>query len=269
MNVVKGRSFNPMIRLITCDLDGTLLPHGQWAPSEECFSIIRRLREHGIAFAAASGRQYHSLRTLFAPVADEILYIAENGSVVFDGNTLLSQTVLDPDKARILTEQIVSLPETEVMISGAKHCYLMPKSDVYVHHIRDVLRFSARIVSSYDEIDEPVIKVSACRLEHSQWLYEQLGAAWEADFQVAVAGREWLDFTLADKGTGLDALCRHLGIHHDDVMSFGDNYNDLPLLLKAGHPFIMENACDELKTQFPVHCVRVETTLQNFLAQIG
>ncbi len=258
-----------MIRLITCDLDGTLLPSGQWTPSEECFSIIRRLRERGIAFAAASGRQYHSLRTLFAPVADEILYIAENGSVVFDGEHLLSQTVLDPQKARTLTDQILALPETEVMISGAKHCYLLPKSEEYVHHIREVLQFSTRIVSSYDEIEEPVIKVSACRLEHSQWLYDRLGAAWESDFQVAVAGREWLDFTLADKGTGLDALCRHLGIAHEQVMSFGDNYNDLPLLLKAGHPYIMENACDELKAQFPNHCAHVETTLQDFLAQIG
>ncbi len=256
-----------MIRLITCDLDGTLLPKGQWAPSEEIFSIIAALRERGIAFAAASGRQYHSLRTLFAPVADDILYIAENGSVVFAGDRLLSQTVLDPAKARALTAQILALPETEVMISGAKHCYLLPKSEAYVHHIRHVLRFSAKIVSSFDEIDEPVIKISACRLEHSEWLYEQLHEAWEADFQIAVAGREWLDFTLADKGTGLDALCEHLDISRDEVMSFGDNYNDLPLLVKAGHPFIMDNACDELKAQFPNHCVRVETTLQKFLAE--
>jgi len=258
-----------MIRLVTCDLDGTLLQNGAWAPSEECFDIVRRLREKGIAFAAASGRQYHSLRKLFAPVADEILYIAENGSVVLEGDKILSHTVLDIDLARTLTADILALPDTEVMISGVEHCYLLPKTDAFLRHIREDLRFSVRIISSFDEIEKPVIKVSAYRIDGSRDLHAELAARWEPHFQVAVAGEEWLDFTLADKGTGLDVLCDHLGISLSQVMSFGDNYNDLPLLLKAGVPYIMENACDELRQQFERRCVRVETTLCEFLDNQG
>ena len=48
-------------------------------------------------------------------------------------------------------------------------------------------------------------------------------------------------------------------------MSFGDNYNDLPLLEKVGHPYIMENACAALRERFAEHCCRVEETLTQFL----
>ena len=70
----KGRN-EKMIRLVTCDIDGTLLHGEETSIDAETLEEIRRLREKGILFCPASGRQYHSLRRLFAPVQDEIAYI--------------------------------------------------------------------------------------------------------------------------------------------------------------------------------------------------
>ncbi|NLD83945.1 MAG: HAD hydrolase family protein, partial [Clostridiales bacterium] len=64
-----------MIRLIACDLDGTLLNSRGELPAGT-FDRIRRLKEKGVRFAAASGRQYGNLRRLFYPVRDEIAYLA-------------------------------------------------------------------------------------------------------------------------------------------------------------------------------------------------
>ena len=58
------------VKMICSDLDGTLLPYGQSAISQEICEEIRELARHGILFCPASGRQYTSLRKLFAPVAD-------------------------------------------------------------------------------------------------------------------------------------------------------------------------------------------------------
>ena len=69
-----------MIYLIASDIDGTLLQGGQTRLDPALFDVIERLEQHGIRFAAASGRQYTNLRRLFAPVADKIDYICENGS---------------------------------------------------------------------------------------------------------------------------------------------------------------------------------------------
>ena len=66
-----------MIKLIASDLDGTLLQNGAQELDPIIFDQIRTLKENGIHFAAASGRQYPNLRRLFAPVQDDISYIAE------------------------------------------------------------------------------------------------------------------------------------------------------------------------------------------------
>ena len=45
-----------MIKLIVSDIDGTLLPYGKTELDAELFSLIRRLRERGVIFCPASGR---------------------------------------------------------------------------------------------------------------------------------------------------------------------------------------------------------------------
>ena len=70
-----------MIQYIASDVDGTLLHGHATTLNPELFDIIRQLKEHGIHFIAASGRQYKNLQRLFAPVKDDISYVAENGSM--------------------------------------------------------------------------------------------------------------------------------------------------------------------------------------------
>mgnify|MGYP001753077294 FL=1 len=72
-----------MIQLVVSDIDGTLLQDGANAIPPAIFEQIARLRERGIRFCPASGRQYTSLRKLFAPVADQLYYLCENGAVVY------------------------------------------------------------------------------------------------------------------------------------------------------------------------------------------
>ena len=79
---------------------------------------------------------------------------------------------------------------------------------------------------------------------------------------MAVAGECWLDFTLADKSTGILALCRHLGMDPKDAMAFGDNFNDVPMLDAVGHPYLMESAAEALRQRYPVRCARPEDVLQ-------
>ena len=56
-----------MIKLVASDLDGTLLFKGAQSLPEEIFPLIRQLKELGILFVAASGRQYANMKKMFAP----------------------------------------------------------------------------------------------------------------------------------------------------------------------------------------------------------
>ena len=72
------------VKLVASDMDGTMLdPQGELPP--ETFELIDRLHDAGIAFVAASGRRFDTLRDQFAPVADRIDFVAANGAQVVVG----------------------------------------------------------------------------------------------------------------------------------------------------------------------------------------
>ena len=129
--------------------------------------------------------------------------------------------------------------------------------------IRDRTGNNTVCLSRLEDIPEDILKVS-CFSPKGTDLAEEvlLPRHGGGSFQAAVAGDTWLDFTLADKGTGLTGLCRSLGIALEDVMAFGDNYNDLPMLDIVGHPYLMENAAKALHPLIPRHCRQVAEVLE-------
>lgn len=82
-----------------------------------------------------------------------------------------------------------------------------------------------------------------------------------------MAGPKWIDTTVANKGIGVQSICRVLGIDPADVMAFGDNYNDVAMLDLVGHPYIMSTAAAELRRRYANHTPRPEDTLRAFLAR--
>jgi hydroxymethylpyrimidine pyrophosphatase-like HAD family hydrolase len=51
------------------------------------------------------------------------------------------------------------------------------------------------------------------------------------------------------KGHAVKRWATRRGIPREQVMAIGDNYNDAEMLAYAGYPFIMGNACEELKAR--------------------
>ena len=81
-NELSHNYYTTNIRLIACDVDGTLIKESTPTLYPEMIKAIKKLKDLGIAFCAASGRQYPSLKNVFDEVADDIFYIAENGAQI-------------------------------------------------------------------------------------------------------------------------------------------------------------------------------------------
>lgn len=256
-----------MIRLVASDIDGTLLPYGETAIPEEIFALIRRLERKGILFCPASGRQYASVRRLFSPAADRLSFLCENGAVVFGPGSpgpVLGKTAMDRAQAEAACRHILSLKGVEVLISGENTSYLCPKEETFIPVMERVGNHLALIPRPEDTPEEIVKLAAYCpgRLEET---HRVLSRRWGAQFKVAIAGECWVDLTLADKGTGLSLLCAALGIGAEEVMAFGDNYNDVPMLEWAGRPYLMANAAPDLRARFPVQCRRVAEVLEGLV----
>ena len=255
-----------MIKLIACDIDGTLLQHGETEISPRFFAAAEALLDRGIAVCAASGRQYRSLRRLFAPLADRMHFLFENGAVVFgpgEPPRLLSRSVMPRDTAVALCREIAELEDCEFLISGTNTSYLCPKAEDYVNLIEFFVGNNTTVLPDPQDIPEEIVKVSAFHRHDARLVEPILRPRWESEFQVAIAGLNWLDFTVADKGTGIRALCHALDIATEDAMAFGDNYNDIPMLSTVGHPYLMDTAAAPLREKFPQQCRRPEDILES------
>ena len=254
-----------MIRLIASDIDGTLLQNGAAEIPPEIFDHIHRLEKKGILFCPASGRQYTSLRRLFAPVADKVPFLCENGAVVYGSGSpgpVLSKTVMDRRLSEELCADILALPETEVLISGTDVSYLCPKIPDLEDRIRCFLGNRTAVLPAPADVPEDILKVSAYCPNGLEAAQAALFPKWESHFRCAVAGAVWLDFTLADKGLGLRRLCDALGFRLEEVMAFGDNYNDVSMLELAGRSYLMESAAPELRARFSIRCRTVAEVLE-------
>lgn len=257
-----------MIRLIACDIDGTLLQDGQQILPPEIYPLICQLEERGVDFCAASGRQFSNLYRLFGPLADRIHYVCENGALVFrKGNCRrpLRKLHLPEGLARDLAADIMARPECEILLSGPDISYLMPKDPEVLPLIRTYLGSQVAVISRPEEIIGGIVQISAFCRPDTERAYAALAPRWGQRINVAVAGRNWIDFSLAHKGLGLEILCGALEIPPEQVMAFGDNFNDVPMLDLAGHPVIMETAAQSLQTRYAVRCRDVAETLRSAL----
>ncbi|MDD4851456.1 MAG: HAD family hydrolase [Gemmiger sp.] len=253
------------IKIVASDLDGTLLQYGKKKIEGEIFAQIRALAAHGIRFCPASGRQYTSLRALFAPVAEDCIFLCENGGVIYQNEQVLAKTPMP----RALAEEIAwdfwqgSDGRGEVMLSGENCAYLMTRGSAMLERIRFIGN-RYQIIEDPATIPEEIVKVSVYLREGVDPYVARFVPKWQ-QANAAVAGPYWIDTTMANKGTGIEGICRALGIGPENVMAFGDNYNDVAMLDKVGCAYIMESAAPALRQRYPHHTPRPEDALRAFL----
>ena len=205
--IKKGNFY--MIRLVASDIDGTLLQGGARALSDELFGLIRVLKKRGILFCAASGRQYRSMRALFAQAEDDIAYLCENGAIVYRGGSVVSKLAMERADALALIGQIQAQEQCEVLISGADTSYLLPKHPDYVDHIRYFVGNHITRVKRAQDIPEDILKVSAyCRDGEP---YTDAGRAVESGVQRGCGGGKMAGFHARRQGHGPCCPVRGVG----------------------------------------------------------
>ena len=240
-----------MIKLIASDLDGTLVS-GNMADLPEGFpEVVRELKKRGILFAAASGRQYHNLRRLFHEIKEDIAYICENGALTVYQGEILHKVEIPLKTAIPIIRRLEAEPGTEVLVSGAFTSYIHPKEPLFEKYIKDI-KNQYKVVPDLTDIGEPIIKLALFEKEGTEERDRQ--SYWQDQFthsksfpfdvKVVTSGTVWLDFLFPDahKGVGIKALSDHLDIHREEILSFGDNYNDIEMFNASGVSVAVGNA---------------------------
>lgn len=240
-----------MIRLIFSDMDGTLLDENGRLPAE-FGDLYARLRERGILFAPASGRQYASLCKTFAPWREEMLFVAENGTMIVDrGGRELYSSVIDRTLAMEIMRDVGGLPAVYGVLSGKKHGYARTQDAVSAFRAQlDKYVSDAAFVDDFNDVDDAPIQMSFCDLTgNAETTILPHVLPYGDRLQLALSSHEWVDLynSGVNKGTAARRIQEALGIRPDECAAFGDYQNDLELMDAVAHSFAMENALPEVK----------------------
>ena len=264
------------IKLIACDMDGTLLLNDARYPSPTIYEQVEQLAERGVPFFAASGRTHHSLAELFAPVADRIGYVCENGAMAVMGGRVLTSRTMPRELAMRLIEMVVEYPGAKVSVSGSRCIFLESKYPDFAEWQRREVHNLVKVFDKPQDIDDEILKIAffippaqqaACLAHFQRQIADIEGLT------IVTSGADWLDFIPVgvDKGAALAEAGRVLGIDPADMAAFGDNENDREMMELVGHPFLMDpcnpSMLDIARTRPALRrCVRVEDTLAELLA---
>ncbi len=237
----------PDIRLIVADMDGTLLDDDKEL-NEHFWPLVHELHRRGVVFAPASGRQYYTLLDQFADIADEIVFIAENGSCVMRGGVEVSSDCLTRDDARrlviMLRETIAAGADAGVVVCGKRSAFVERSDPAFFDGVDPYYRRLEVVEDLLTVIDDDVLKIAVYDLESAERNIEPALAAFSGTHKVTVSGEHWLDINTktADKGRAITHLQDALGITPAQTMVFGDFLNDLEMMDTADYSFAMNNA---------------------------
>ena len=237
-----------MIKLIASDIDGTLVEDGTNRLNPEVLDVILQLRNKGIQFAAATGRQWASIESIFGPIKERIFYLSDNGAYVgCHGRNLFLNTI----ERELAQELIADIHRAglDVVLSGPDVVYLDMRNDDLFYWMRDGYRYRVKRVDDLLAVEDQFIKVSAYRNHGIETKIDGLCSKYGDRLKVTVSGDMWMDVTAlgVNKGAAIQLVQESLGITPAETMVFGDQLNDIEMIRQAYYSFAVGNARPEVK----------------------
>ncbi len=236
-----------MIKLISTDMDGTLLNDNEQLP-DDFFFILDELTKRDIKFAVASGRSYCTLYRDFNQRTHDIIYIADNGTCIVENNKTKHSDVLRNEDVNRIVETCANIEGTHIILCGKKGAHIL-EIPWFVEEIDKY--YNSRITEkSLLNVEDEIYKIG---------IYDQKGALtnsfpilnpiFSKTLNIVCSGPYWVDIMNkgASKGHALSQIQKDYGISPEETMAFGDFYNDVEMLQQARYSFVMQNAMDDIK----------------------
>lgn len=262
-----------MIKLIASDMDGTLLD-AHMSISTENTEAIRMANELGIEFMVATGRNAQEARAALDEAGIDCAMITLNGAQVFDrsGKSLFTVPIPSPQAMTVMDILDANGIYYEVATNQGLYSESQPKriesfaSSIATHMPHLTYKMAIAMASAnlellhityVDSIRElllddklEVLKIICFHTEGPRILgpvgkeISNLG-----ELAVTSSGQNNLEVNHknAQKGIAVAHVAHERGITLDEVMTIGDNFNDVSMLQTAGVSFAMGNAKIEVK----------------------
>ncbi len=221
---------NKQYKLAVFDIDGVLNEHGGNI-LDESIEAINLLKKHGLKVCFASGKHswYVQGGLVWSGLLDEhTLIVAENGGVIFDPKsrrTLIEEKYArDVHMLRNIFRNLHSRSGGFLKFAGIT-VWEEPKETLFCLFPKNVAE-----LPRLEQVLTEIVKINSLNL-------------------TVVRNPDSVDVlqTGISKATGLQYVCDWLDIKMENLIAFGDSYNDYEMLSAVGLPITVNNGVAKIK----------------------
>lgn len=253
------------IRLVVCDMDGTLLDGDSQLP-EGFWEVYRLLTEHNVTFVPASGRQLATLINMFQPADSGVEgvedvkgahsevslprtndFIAENGNLVIHSGEKVWQSVIPESIAQEVIHAVRRGVDDGrnlgLVMCAADGAYVDRDDDAFLAEARKYYA-SLDVVSNVADVEDDFLKFAIYDFDDAESAAESVFGSLDERYRPVVSGQHWIDVmdSSVNKGAALRRLQQALGVTCEQTVVFGDYLNDREMIAEGQYSFAMENA---------------------------
>ena len=253
-------------KLIFLDIDGTLLPPGEMLVPENTLRTLDRARKNGHKLFLCTGRNLRMTAPLLQHECFAGAVCSAGGYVLCDGRVLVDIPI-EPDVAAGVRAALerhgveCTLEARDVTFGGTemiKRWSFTHRKDASLNseaeRWRKAMEEGMAITPVEQYHGEPLYKIvfiaeHESDLDEAKRLYEDKFVFCESKLDKltdSFVNGELINRKF-DKGTGIKAICDHLGCTLADTIGFGDSDNDLQMTDVAGISVCMANGSENLK----------------------
>ncbi|NLD47324.1 MAG: HAD family hydrolase [Clostridiaceae bacterium] len=234
--------------MIVSDMDGTLL-NSKFEVSEENRKALEYFVEGGGLFTIATGRMEVGVERYVRNLPVNAPVILYNGALICDfyNKSTLWSKCLEGDVGIVLKELLEEFPTLGIEVfQGGNVYYLRENEETDKHYKKE--GFIPEIVS-IDKVPEPWYKVILTTRPDELPKVEKYLEGRDRTFRMVYSEPQFLELLHRDasKGTALEELAAITGVSLCNILSIGDNCNDIEMVELSGMGFAVENANTRLK----------------------
>ncbi len=254
-------------KAVALDIDGTLFqsPHGssvvEETISDRVRSAVDRVVAAGVPVVLATGRSTFGITGVLEMLdlerdAGQVLAVASNGSVTFCYPPVEVLDTVTFDASQVVRELLDHMPQALVAVEEIGVGYRVNR------HFPDGEITGEMTLQSVEElVRHPVTRVIIRDPNSSEQDFVELAdKVGLHSINYFIGWTAWLDLAPdgVSKASGLESVCRRLGVAGQDVLAIGDGRNDIEMLRWAGRGVAMGQAPDEVKQAADDVTARVE-----------
>lgn len=238
-----------MIKMVATDIDGTILNwDGNFSP--KVIKCIQKLKDSGIKVVLVTGRMHGSTAPIAQKLGLDTPVVSYQGGLIKDIN---NKTLYQKDLPTDIAKEVIKWAKQNNI-----HINLYIDDKLYVEKDCEEIqkyikgKFVDYTICPFESLEvKDVNKILAIDYSDAEkvtgWV-EELGKKFP-ELYIVKSTPYFCEIGCKDakKSSGVEYLCNMWGIKKEEVLTIGDQNNDIELLKAGGIAVAMGNATDELK----------------------